>query len=110
MTPSVTLWPPSLRIARNPGIGYERPGFAWLLNAPSLLAIFVLAAYPIVYSAWISLHKYNLKRPRVFDFIGLSNYASILQSSAAYVSSNNPNNPKASGAAVRRRRASRSTT
>lgn len=61
-------------------IGYDRVGFAWLLNAPSLLAIFVLAAYPISYSAWISLHKYNLKRPRVFDFIGLSNYATIVQS------------------------------
>jgi len=81
MTPSVSLWPPSLRLVRNPGIGYERPAFAWLLNTPSLVAIFVLAAYPIAYSAWISLHKYNLKRPRVFDFIGLSNYASILQSS-----------------------------
>ena len=37
----------------------------------------MLAAYPIAYSAWISLHKYNLKRPDVFDFIGLSNYATI---------------------------------
>jgi multiple sugar transport system permease protein len=33
-----------------------------------------------VYSAWISLHKYNLKRPRVFDFIGFDNYVEILQS------------------------------
>jgi ABC-type sugar transport system permease subunit len=65
---------------RGARIGYERPEFAWLLNAPALLAIFVLAAYPIVYSAWISLHKYNLKRPRVFDFVGLANYADILDS------------------------------
>lgn len=61
-------------------VGYDRPLFAWLLNTPSLVAIFVLAAYPIVYSAWISLHKYNLKRPRVFEFIGLDNYIEILQS------------------------------
>jgi hypothetical protein len=48
-------------------IGYERRAlFAYLLNGPSLVAIFLLAAYPIVYSGWISLHKYNLKRPRVF--------------------------------------------
>ena len=65
---------------RTAHIGYDRAGFAWLLNAPSLLAIFVLAAYPIGYSAWISLHKYNLKRPRVFDFVGLANYAGIVQS------------------------------
>jgi multiple sugar transport system permease protein len=71
---------PSIRGDRGARIGYERPAFAWLLNAPALLAIFVLAAYPIAYSAWISLHKYNLKRPRVFDFVGLSNYADILDS------------------------------
>ncbi|HEX8010524.1 MAG TPA: sugar ABC transporter permease [Casimicrobiaceae bacterium] len=81
MTPSASLWPPSLRVGRQKRIGYERVGFAWLLNAPALVAIFVLAAYPIAYSAWISLHKYNLKRPRVFDFVGLSNYLAILQSS-----------------------------
>jgi len=62
-------------------IGYDRPLFAYLLNTPALVAIFLLAAYPIVYSAWISLHKYNLKRPRIFQFIGLDNYATILDSS-----------------------------
>jgi ABC-type sugar transport system permease subunit len=62
------------------GVGYERPYFAFLLNTPALLIIVLLAGYPIVYSAWISLHKFNLKRPRVFDFIGLSNYQQILES------------------------------
>ena len=62
------------------GIGYERPLFAYFLNAPALVAIFLLAGYPILYSAWISLHKYNLKRPKIFEFIGLKNYASILES------------------------------
>lgn len=62
-------------------IGYDRPLFACLLNAPSLIAIFLLAGYPILYSFWISLHKYNLKRPKVFEFIGLENYADILESS-----------------------------
>lgn len=62
-------------------VGYDRPLFAWLLNAPALIAIFLLAGYPIVYSAWISLHKYNLKRPRVFTFLGLQNYVDIFASS-----------------------------
>lgn len=65
---------------RGGGIGYDRPLFAYLLNAPALVAIFLLAAYPIVQSAWISLHKYNLKRPKVFQFLGLDNYAAILES------------------------------
>lgn len=40
----------------------------------------VLAGYLIAYSAWLSLHTYNLKRSRVFDFFGLQNYISIVQS------------------------------
>jgi multiple sugar transport system permease protein len=79
MRPSLSLWPGN-RGERSTRIGYERPGFAWLLNTPALLAIFVLAAFPIVYSAWISLHKYSLKRPRAFESVGLSNYADILHS------------------------------
>jgi len=65
---------------RAAGVGYERPYFAFLLNTPALLIIVLLAGYPIAYSAWISLHKFNLKRPRVFDFIGLANYRQILDS------------------------------
>jgi multiple sugar transport system permease protein len=65
---------------RRRGIGYERPGFAWLLNAPALCAIIVLAGYPIANSAYISLHRFNLKRPNVFAFVGLDNYAQLLQS------------------------------
>jgi len=65
---------------RTTRVGYDRPLFAYLLNTPAIIALVLLAAYPILYSAWISLHKYNLKRPRVFDFIGLENYASILES------------------------------
>jgi multiple sugar transport system permease protein len=65
---------------RASGVGYERPYFAFLLNTPALLIIVLLAGYPIVYSAWISLHKFSLKRPRVFDFVGLANYRQILES------------------------------
>jgi multiple sugar transport system permease protein len=68
---------------RRPGmlrVGYDRPFFAYLLNAPALFAILLLAAYPIIYSAWISLHKYSLKRPRVFEFIGVANYQRIVDS------------------------------
>ncbi len=54
--------------------------FAFLLNSPALLAIILLVGYPIAYSFWISLHRYNLKRPNLFRFIGLSNYAEIVGS------------------------------
>jgi multiple sugar transport system permease protein len=54
------------------------PSFAFLLNAPALLAIVCLVGYPILYSLWLSFHRYNLKRPRLFRFVGLENYGSIL--------------------------------
>ena len=56
------------------------PAFAFLLNSPALLAITLLVGYPIVHSFWISLHRYNLKRPSIFRFIGLGNYAEIIGS------------------------------
>jgi multiple sugar transport system permease protein len=54
--------------------------FAFLLNSPALLAIILLVGYPIAYSFWLSLHRYNLKRPSLFRFIGWGNYAEILGS------------------------------
>src|SRR5258708_5282308 len=60
--------------------GYDRPSFAFLLNLPSLVAIVLLVGYPIISSAWNSLHRYNLKRPNVFRFVGFENYARILAS------------------------------
>jgi multiple sugar transport system permease protein len=61
-------------------VGYDRPSFAFLLNLPSLVAIVLLVGYPIGSSAWNSLHRYNLKRPNVFRFVGFENYAQILAS------------------------------
>jgi len=61
-------------------IGYDHRSFAFLLNAPSLIAIALIVGYPILYSAWVSLHDYNLKRPGRFRFIGLENYQEIFSS------------------------------
>jgi len=55
-----------------------QPFLAFILNSPAILLLLVMMAFPIVYSAYLSLHDYNLRRPRVFDFVGLENYAEIL--------------------------------
>jgi len=54
--------------------------FAYLLNAPAIALILALIAYPVGVSLWMSLHRYNLRRPEQFDFIGLGNYINILTS------------------------------
>ncbi len=58
----------------------REPSFAFLLNTPALLAILLLVGYPIANSLWISFHKYNLKRPKVFKFVGLDNYGDLIAS------------------------------
>jgi multiple sugar transport system permease protein len=52
--------------------------FAYLLNAPSILVILLLVGYPICYSFWVSLHRYDLRRPRIFRLVWLQNYVDIL--------------------------------
>ena len=52
--------------------------FAYLLNAPSILVIVLLVGYPICYSVWVSLHRYDLRRPRIFRFVWLQNYIDVL--------------------------------
>lgn len=54
----------------------------YLLNVPALVTIAVLVAYPIGYSFWLSLHRYNLKQPARRAFVGLRNYVSLLGDSS----------------------------
>ncbi|MBO0867287.1 MAG: sugar ABC transporter permease [Micromonosporaceae bacterium] len=57
-----------------------RRAFPYLLNAPAVVVIFSLIAYPVGLSIWYSLHKYSLRRPGVFDFLGLKNYVTAVTS------------------------------
>lgn len=69
-----------MRERRIPGVSLSENAFAYLLNLPALLTILVLVAYPIGYSFWLSLQRYNLKRPDRRGFVGLDNYWDILRS------------------------------
>jgi multiple sugar transport system permease protein len=55
--------------------------FAYLLNVPALIIIAMLIAYPVAYSFWLSLQKYNLKRPDLRRFIWFDNYRQLLTDS-----------------------------
>src|SRR5919202_2264708 len=54
--------------------------FAYLLNVPAILTVLALVAYPIVDAFWLSLHRYNLRRPDSFDFVALQNYVDVVTS------------------------------
>ncbi len=51
----------------------------WLV-APSLVLIFGVVIYPLVYSLWISVHQMDLTRPGRVPFVGLANYGRWLTS------------------------------
>ena len=53
---------------------------SWLLCAPAALVMLAVTAWPIIYSVWLSLQRYDLKFPDEREFIGLENYASVLTS------------------------------
>lgn len=50
----------------------------YVLNLPALIVVLALVAFPIGYSFWISLQRYNLKEPGLRAFIGFQNYVSLL--------------------------------
>ena len=50
----------------------------WLLCAPAAIVMVAVTAYPIIYSVWLSLQRYDLKFPEDRKFIGLANYATVL--------------------------------
>jgi ABC-type sugar transport system permease subunit len=57
----------------------ERALGPWLV-LPSLALIFGIVIYPLGYSLWISVHRWNLTSPGAIPYVGLENYAAWLTS------------------------------
>jgi len=71
---------PARRASLGARLGRSPSAFAYLLNAPAILLLLALVAYPILDAFWLSLHRYNLRRPDVYDFVWLQNYVDVLTS------------------------------
>jgi multiple sugar transport system permease protein len=50
----------------------------WLLCAPAAIVMVTVTAYPILYSFWLSLQRYDLKFPDERQFVWFANYATVL--------------------------------
>lgn len=48
--------------------------------SPSLIVIAIVAAYPIGYAIWLSLHQYSVITPGLSRWVGLDNYTDALGS------------------------------
>jgi multiple sugar transport system permease protein len=51
-----------------------------LMVTPALVLMAIVAMYPVLSAFWMSLHRYNVKVPDDYAFIGLDNYVRILSS------------------------------
>ncbi|MFC3451898.1 carbohydrate ABC transporter permease [Amycolatopsis speibonae] len=55
----------------------ERRLGLWLC-APAAFVMIAVTGYPIIYSIWLSLQRYDLRFPAQQEFVGLDNYVSVL--------------------------------
>jgi len=59
---------------------------AYLMNGPMIIILLLISAFPIGYSFWISVQKYNLRQPNNIHFSGLDNYVRILSNNEFWTS------------------------
>jgi multiple sugar transport system permease protein len=52
-----------------------------LLCAPAAVVMIAVTGWPIIYSIWLSLQRYDLRFPSQQKFIGFQNYAAVLSNS-----------------------------
>src|SRR5919107_5548673 len=64
--------------------GLSEKGLSFWMVTPSLVLIALVAAYPILYAVWLSLHEYSVRQAglsRWAGALGLRNYSTALQNS-----------------------------
>ena len=64
---------------RSRGIPERR--LAVLMVSPSMILIAIVAAYPIGYAVWLSLHEYSVRVAGLSRWAGFKNYSTALKSS-----------------------------
>src|SRR5918911_5398287 len=74
---TVTTGAPARRRSR----GLSEKKLAFFMVSPSMLLIALVAAYPILYGIWLSLHEYSVRVAGLSRWAGLSNYTEALGNS-----------------------------
>jgi len=67
---------PQAQRRRSKGLSERR--LAFLMVSPSMLLIALVAAYPILYGVWLSLHEYSVRVAGLSRWAGLRNYSTAL--------------------------------
>ena len=59
--------------------GMSQKRLAFFMVSPSMILIALVAAYPIIYGVWLSLHEYSVRVAGLSRWAGLRNYQTALQ-------------------------------
>jgi multiple sugar transport system permease protein len=70
---------PKKKVVLSEGKKAERK-LGLLLCAPAAIIMIAVTAWPIIYSVYLSLQRYDLKFPDKQEFVGLDNYFTVLSS------------------------------
>ncbi|MET1074304.1 MAG: sugar ABC transporter permease [Umezawaea sp.] len=70
---------PKKKVVLSEGKKAERK-LGLLLVAPAAIIMIAVTAWPIIYSLYLSLQRYDLKFPDRQEFVGLDNYVTVLSS------------------------------
>src|SRR5512142_2418642 len=82
-TADVAIAAPRARRRRS-GLSERRLAAAML--SPSLIVILIVAAWPIAYAIWLSLHQYSVIHPGLSRWVGLDNYRDAIKSGSFWSS------------------------
>src|SRR5690349_21070477 len=56
--------------------------FPWILFGPTILYLFLLTVFPLLYSLYISLFHVTIEKDTPWTWVGLGNYGSVLSNTA----------------------------
>jgi multiple sugar transport system permease protein len=73
---AASIQAPTPQRRRSRGLGERR--LAFFMVSPSMLLIALVAAYPIIYAIWLSLHEYSVRVAGLSRWAGLDNYSEAL--------------------------------
>ena len=83
-----TVQPGAPQRRRSRGLSEKR--LAFFMVSPSMLLIALVAAYPIIYAIWLSLHEYSVRVAGLSRWAGLKNYTTALQNSEFWTRCSRP--------------------
>jgi multiple sugar transport system permease protein len=79
MADAASIQAPTAKKKATRGLSEKRLAF-WMVS-PSMVLIALVAAYPIIYAIWLSLHEYSVRVAGLSRWAGLRNYTTALQDS-----------------------------